>query len=91
MITGASDGIGAAAARQVAGLGARVIVVGRSAQKTAAVAESIEATALTGDFARLEDVRRVADQILELCPRIDVLAKQRRCDVPLPRGHRRRQ
>jgi NAD(P)-dependent dehydrogenase (short-subunit alcohol dehydrogenase family) len=37
VITGASDGIGAAAARQVAGLGARVIVVGRSAQKTAAV------------------------------------------------------
>ena len=74
VITGASDGIGAAAARQVAGLGARVIVVGRSAQKTAAVAESIGATALTGDFARLEDVRRVAGQILALCPRIDVLA-----------------
>jgi NAD(P)-dependent dehydrogenase (short-subunit alcohol dehydrogenase family) len=52
VITGASDGIGAAAARQVAGLGARVIVVGRSAHKTAAVAESIGATALTGDFAR---------------------------------------
>ena len=74
VITGASDGIGAAAARQVARLGARVIVVGRSAQKTAAVAESIGATALTGDFARLEDVRRVAGQILALCPRIDVLA-----------------
>jgi NAD(P)-dependent dehydrogenase (short-subunit alcohol dehydrogenase family) len=74
VITGASDGIGAAAARQVAGLGARVVVVGRSAQKTAAVAESIGATALTGDFARLEDVRRVAGQILALCPRIDVLA-----------------
>ena len=74
MITGASDGIGAAAARQVAGLGARVVVVGRSAEKTAAVADSIGATALTGDFARLEDVRRVAGQILALCPRIDVLA-----------------
>jgi len=74
VITGASDGIGAAAARRVAGLGARVIVVGRSAEKTAAVADSIGATALTGDFARLEDVRRVAGQILALCPRIDVLA-----------------
>ena len=74
MITGASDGIGAAAARRVAGLGARVIVVGRSSHKTAAVADSIGATALTGDFARLEDVRRVAGQLLALCPRIDVLA-----------------
>ena len=51
-----------------------MIVAGRSAEKTAAVANSIGATALTGDFARLEDVRRVADQILALCPRIDVLA-----------------
>jgi len=74
VITGASDGIGAAAARQLAGLGARVIVVGRSAEKTAAVADSIGATALTGDFARLEDVRRIAGEILARCPRIDVLA-----------------
>jgi NAD(P)-dependent dehydrogenase (short-subunit alcohol dehydrogenase family) len=74
VITGASDGIGAAAARHMAGLGARVIVVGRSAEKTAAVADGIEATALTADFARLDDVRRVAGQILALCPRIDVLA-----------------
>ncbi|HET9975332.1 MAG TPA: SDR family NAD(P)-dependent oxidoreductase [Streptosporangiaceae bacterium] len=34
VITGASDGIGAAAARQVARLGARVVVVGRSAEQT---------------------------------------------------------
>jgi NAD(P)-dependent dehydrogenase (short-subunit alcohol dehydrogenase family) len=74
VITGASDGIGAAAARRMAGLGARVIVAGRSAQKTAAVADSNGATALTGDFARLGDVRRIAGQILALCPRIDVLA-----------------
>ena len=66
--------IGAAAARHIAGVGARVIVVGRSAEKTAAVADSVGVTALTGDFARLEDVRRVADQILALCPQIDVLA-----------------
>ena len=36
VITGASDGIGAAAARQVAGLGARVLVVGRSPEQGAA-------------------------------------------------------
>ncbi|MGF7236452.1 MAG: SDR family NAD(P)-dependent oxidoreductase [Frankia sp.] len=74
VITGASAGIGAAAAKQVAALGARVIVVGRSPEKTAAVADSIGATAVIGDFARLGDVRRIADEILTLCPRIDVLA-----------------
>jgi NAD(P)-dependent dehydrogenase (short-subunit alcohol dehydrogenase family) len=74
VVTGASAGIGAAAAREVAAMGARVIVVGRSPEKTTAVADSIGATALLGDFARLADVRRVADEILAICPRIDVLA-----------------
>ncbi|MCL1842009.1 MAG: SDR family NAD(P)-dependent oxidoreductase, partial [Propionibacteriaceae bacterium] len=38
VITGASDGIGAAAARRLARRGHRLIIVGRSPQKTAAVA-----------------------------------------------------
>jgi NAD(P)-dependent dehydrogenase (short-subunit alcohol dehydrogenase family) len=38
VVTGASSGIGAAAARRLAELGATVVVVGRSPEKTAAVA-----------------------------------------------------
>ena len=34
VITGASDGIGAAASRQLAETGARLIIVGRSPEKT---------------------------------------------------------
>jgi NAD(P)-dependent dehydrogenase (short-subunit alcohol dehydrogenase family) len=74
VITGASAGVGAAAARQLAELGAEVVVVGRSPEKTAAVAASIGVEPLVADFARLDDVRRLAAQLLERCPRIDVLA-----------------
>src|SRR3954447_11972948 len=74
VITGASAGVGAAAARQLADLGADVVVVGRSPDKTAAVARSIGTEPLVADFARLSDVRRLAEQLLERCPKIDVLA-----------------
>jgi NAD(P)-dependent dehydrogenase (short-subunit alcohol dehydrogenase family) len=74
VVTGASAGIGAAAARQFADLGATVAVVGRSAQKTAAVADALGAEAHLVDYSRLDDVRRLADELLVRYPRIDVLA-----------------
>lgn len=74
IITGASDGIGATAARHLAAMGHRVIVVGRSPGKTAAVADEIGADHFIADYARLDDVRRLADQLLAHCPTIDVLA-----------------
>lgn len=74
VITGASDGIGAAAARQLHAGGARVVVVGRDPGKTRAVAESIGADAHVADFADLAQVRSLAATLLERYPRIDVLA-----------------
>lgn len=74
VITGASDGIGAAAARALAATGDRVVVVGRSPQKTAAVAAEIGAESYVADFARLGDVRELAAALLARYPRIDVLA-----------------
>ncbi|MET1053147.1 MAG: SDR family NAD(P)-dependent oxidoreductase [Mycetocola sp.] len=74
IITGASDGIGAVAARQLAARGDRVVVVGRSPAKTKAVADGIGADHLVADFARLDDVRDLAATLLERYPRIDVLA-----------------
>lgn len=74
VITGASDGIGAAAARSLHSLGNRVVVVGRSPEKTAAVARELGADYLLADFARLDDVRTLAQTLLERYPRIDVLA-----------------
>ncbi|GAA3438376.1 SDR family NAD(P)-dependent oxidoreductase [Kutzneria kofuensis] len=74
VLTGASAGIGAAAARQLHRDGVKVIPVGRNAAKTAAIAEELGEPALTCNYADLDDVRRLADALLERCPRIDVLA-----------------
>ncbi|GAB2601618.1 SDR family NAD(P)-dependent oxidoreductase [Pseudactinotalea suaedae] len=74
VITGASDGIGAEAALALAAQGQRVIVVGRSPEKTARVAERAGAEHLVADFARLDDVRRLAAEIRERVEAIDVLA-----------------
>lgn len=74
IITGASDGIGAVAARRLAARGDQVVVVGRSADKTHAVASELGADAFVADFARLDDVRDLAAALLERYPRIDVLA-----------------
>ena len=50
-------------------------MVGRSVEKTTAVAAELPgAVGLTADFARLDDVRRLAAQLRDRLPRIDVLA-----------------
>ncbi len=74
VITGASDGIGAVAARMLADRGDRVVIVGRSPEKTRAVAAALGADYFIADFARLDEVRTLAAALLERYPRIDVLA-----------------
>ena len=74
VITGASDGIGAAAAEQLAGISARVVVVGRSPEKTRAVAERLDVEHHIADFAELDQVRELAAVLKASCDRIDVLA-----------------
>jgi NAD(P)-dependent dehydrogenase (short-subunit alcohol dehydrogenase family) len=74
VITGASDGIGAAAARRLRRSGENVVVVGRSEAKTAAVAAEWDADYFVADFADLSQVRALADKINSQYPRIDVLA-----------------
>ncbi|GAA3602511.1 oxidoreductase [Kineosporia mesophila] len=74
IITGGSDGIGAQAARQIAGKGHRIILVGRSRTKGAAVAEELGCEFIGADYARLADVRKLAADIRSRTGRIDVLA-----------------
>jgi NAD(P)-dependent dehydrogenase (short-subunit alcohol dehydrogenase family) len=74
VITGASDGIGAAAARRLHRGGENVVVVGRSESKAAAVAAELDAAYFVADFADLSQVRALADKIRSEYPRIDVLA-----------------
>lgn len=74
VLTGASDGIGAAAARILAKKQYRLIIVGRTAKKTEQVAKQVKAAHyFIVDYEILESVRTLATKILECCPRIDVL------------------
>ncbi len=73
LVTGASDGIGAEAARVLADRGATVLVTGRSAAKLQPVAEAVGTEPLVADFSRLSDVRRLAAQVAERVDSIDVL------------------
>lgn len=74
VITGASDGIGAAAARRLSRSGENVVVVGRSEAKTTALAAELGVDYFVADFADLAQVRALADKIRSEYPRIDVLA-----------------
>ena len=74
VITGASDGIGAAAARELTAHGHRVVLVGRSPEKTRALAEELGVPFHLADYAELDQVRRLADELSTAYPRIDVLA-----------------
>jgi retinol dehydrogenase 13 len=79
VIAGATSGVGLAAAREVARFGGRLALLARSEAKGRAVRAELErdfgaeVSLFLADFARLADVRRVADELLDAVPRIDVL------------------
>jgi NAD(P)-dependent dehydrogenase (short-subunit alcohol dehydrogenase family) len=80
LVTGATSGIGEAAALELARRGARVILVGRSQEKIHTSIEYIKretgSSSLSGmlaDLASLEQVRRLAEQVLDQHDRLDVL------------------
>ncbi|MCZ4496341.1 MAG: short-chain dehydrogenase, partial [Thermoleophilia bacterium] len=73
VITGASDGIGAAAARRLASSGHDVVLVGRSPAKTIAIAHELDAPSYVCDFAELAQVRELATKLRTDHADLDVL------------------
>jgi retinol dehydrogenase 12 len=80
IVTGATHGIGRATARTLAASGATVLVHGRDLARARAVAEDIsrdtgnpEVRFVQADFAQLAQVRRLAQELQSLLPRLDVL------------------
>ncbi|MDH6180528.1 NAD(P)-dependent dehydrogenase (short-subunit alcohol dehydrogenase family) [Microbacteriaceae bacterium SG_E_30_P1] len=74
VVTGASSGIGAVAARRLSENGFEVAVVGRNPERTLAVASDIGARSFLADFDDLSSVRRLASELRDAYPTIDVLA-----------------
>ena len=74
VITGASDGIGRAAARELVRRGNEVILIGRNPEKTKAAAEELDSKYYVTDFTDLSQVRALAAALRQDLPRIDVLA-----------------
>ena len=80
VITGATSGIGAIAARRIAEQGARILIVARDEQRAAQTLRDLRAAnagaahaAFYADLSRLSEMRRVAAEIATAEPKIDVL------------------
>ncbi|QTH42807.1 SDR family NAD(P)-dependent oxidoreductase [Cohnella sp. LGH] len=81
VITGATSGIGLAAARELAARGANLGIVARNTTKANEVADGIRATfgnritvdVFIADMSSQRSIRRAANEILAKCPKIDIL------------------
>jgi NAD(P)-dependent dehydrogenase (short-subunit alcohol dehydrogenase family) len=80
LVTGGTGGIGRATAEGLARLGARVAVTGRDIARTQVAAAEIAAAtanpavdAFAADLSVQAGVRRLAHDVLDACPRLDVL------------------
>lgn len=73
VITGVSDGIGGEAARQLHAAGERVVLVGRSPERTKALAGELDAPYYLADFSELQSVRKLAAALQADYEHIDVL------------------
>lgn len=73
IITGASSGVGEAAARAFARAGAKVVLAARSAAKLEALAGDVNGLAVPTDVSRIEDLAALIERTLSAHGRIDVL------------------
>jgi retinol dehydrogenase-14 len=79
LVTGATGGIGRATAVGLATMGANLAITGRDRERTEGAASEIRAVSsgqvdlFVADLSSQSEVRRLADEVLQTYPRIDVL------------------
>jgi NAD(P)-dependent dehydrogenase (short-subunit alcohol dehydrogenase family) len=94
LITGATDGLGRACARELVESGATVLVHGRSEERIAATVDELEGVAgddgrvrsYRADFASLAEVRDMADDVRRGEDRLDVLVNNAGIGSSVPGG-----
>ncbi|MET7334596.1 SDR family oxidoreductase [Nonomuraea sp. NPDC005650] len=85
VVTGAGPGLGRTLARLLGEEGARVVVAARTAATVERTAAEVPgALAVPADVTRVEDVRRLADTVIDRFGRVDVLV-----NAAFPGSHRR--
>lgn len=96
LVTGATDGLGRALARDLGAAGATVLIHGRDAERIRRTAQEIaRATgsarirSYCADFSSLVEVRRMAEEILAREPRLDVLVNNAGIGTNVPGGDER--
>jgi len=93
LITGATDGLGRGLARAAVAAGATVLVHGRSEERIAATVAELgggdRVRAYRADLASLDEVRRLADDVLASEPRLDVLVNNAGIGSDIPGGGER--
>ena len=88
IITGASNGIGLAAARLFAQQGAKVALVARSTDKLSALATELPGSlAVTADMSNETDVQRMIKQVHKHYGRIDILVNNAGRGMHVPIEH----
>ena len=80
VITGATSGIGEVAARRLAGMGARIVLIARDKTRGEAALTRLRSASRAsphsihyGDLSRISEMKRLAAEIAAAEPRIDVL------------------
>jgi retinol dehydrogenase 12 len=77
LVTGGTEGIGKAAVKRFAEEGATLVLVGRNAEKTQAVVDSLkgltEVSSILGDCSKVADLKAIAQQFKAKHKRLDVL------------------
>ncbi|MGO8874132.1 MAG: SDR family NAD(P)-dependent oxidoreductase [Acidimicrobiales bacterium] len=74
IVTGASSGIGAATARQLSGLGAKVVLAARRTERLEALARELpDSLAVTTDVTATGEVERLVERTVDAFGQVDVL------------------
>src|SRR6516225_2720152 len=87
VVTGATRGIGRAVAAELAGRGARLTVVGRSADSVTAVADELGAHGVAADLAEVSQIDELVAKAVDAQGPIGVLVNNAGLNAPTPLAH----